>query len=200
MKREATRGIAVFCIAAMLSVLLYCACQLWPESVFALLAPGNDSVWELSKIALWPPLLAALAVHIRKSSRGSLGAYLMVPAALPVALLFVLWFLRMVCGICSGAVDLAAALMLLAVGDAVAFSLREATFLRRILPMIAAILLIWIGLYIPSAGAHDVRTGGDGCFWETRRIRQENPSTSCFCWDGGVCAEPWLRFGECALW
>ena len=164
MKREAARGIAVFCIAAVLSVLLYCACQLWPESVFALLAPGNDSVWELSKIALWPPLLAALAVHIRKSSRGSLGAYLMVPAALPVALLFVLWFLRMVCGICSGAVDLAAALMLLAVGDAVAFSLREATFLRRILPMIAAILLIWIGLYT----AFTLRAPALGIFLEVR--------------------------------
>ena len=60
--------------------------------------------------------------------------------------------------------DLAAALLLLAVGDAVAFSLREATFLRRILPMIAVILLIWIGLYT----AFTLRAPALGIFLEVR--------------------------------
>ena len=85
--------------------------------------------------------------HVPLRDKSSLCAYLMVPAALPVALLFVYWFLRMVCGICSALVDVVVWICLLAVGEATAHSVRQTAFAGRALPMVGMLLLIWAFSY-----------------------------------------------------
>ena len=95
----------IFLTTVAIAVVLRCAWEVWPGTLLGLFAPRNTSVWELSKIGLWPGIAAAVLYHVPLRDKSSLCAYLMVPAALPVALLFVYWFLRMVCGICSGLVD-----------------------------------------------------------------------------------------------
>ena len=91
----------IFLTTVAIAVALRCAWEVWPGTLLGLFAPQNTSVWELSKIGLWPGIAAAVLYHVPLRDKSSLCAYLMVPAALPVALLFVYWFLRMVCGICS---------------------------------------------------------------------------------------------------
>ena len=98
----------IFLTTVAIAVALRCAWEVWPGTLLGLFAPQNTSVWELSKIGLWPGIAAAVLYHVPLRDKSSLCAYLMVPAALPVALLFVYWFLRMVCGICSALVDVVA--------------------------------------------------------------------------------------------
>lgn len=148
MERSVRQCIGIFLTSVAFGLLLRCAHQLWPESILAVLAPRNTSVWELSKIGLWPPLFAALPHHVYRGQKGSLCAYLMVPAAMPVVLLFVLWFLRMVCGICSGLVDMTLWVCFLAVGDCMALSVRKTAFMRQALPMVTAIVLVWACAYV----------------------------------------------------
>lgn len=147
MEHSVRQCLAIFLTSVAFGLLLRCGHQMWPEGIFSVLAPHSSSVWELSKIALWPPLLAALLHHAQREERGSLCAYLMVPAAMPVTLLFLLWFLRMVCGICNGLVDMTLWVCLLAVGDCMALSVRKTVFVRRALPMVAVIVLVWVCAY-----------------------------------------------------
>ena len=147
MDRSAGRCAVIFFIVVALGVLLRCAYQMWPDSVLMLLAPRNDSVWELSKIALWPGIAAALLGHLGCRDKGSLCAYLMVPAAMPVALLFIYWFLHLVCGIANGLTDTAIWVCLLALGDAMALSIRKTAFAKQALFMVCMILFVWIFAY-----------------------------------------------------
>lgn len=102
MDRSVRQCGGIFLTTVAIAVVLRCAWEVWPGTLLGLFAPRNTSVWELSKIGLWPGIAAAVLYHVPLRDKSSLCAYLMVPAALPVALLFVYWFLRMVCGICSG--------------------------------------------------------------------------------------------------
>ena len=138
----------IFLTTVAIAVALRCAWEVWPGTLLGLFAPQNTSVWELSKIGLWPGIAAAVLYHVPLRDKSSLCAYLMVPAALPVALLFVYWFLRMVCGICSGLVDMTLWVCFLAVGDCMALSVRKTAFMRQALPMVTAIVLIWACAYV----------------------------------------------------
>ena len=137
----------IFLTTVAIAVALRCAWEVWPGPLLGLFAPQNTSVWELSKIGLWPGIAAAVLYHVPLRDKSSLCAYLMVPAALPVALLFVYWFLRMVCGICSALVDVVVWICLLAVGEATAHSVRQTAFAGRALPMVGMLLLIWAFSY-----------------------------------------------------
>ena len=147
MDRAARQCVGIFFLTIAFAAALWCAYQIAPNRWTGLFFPQNRSVWELSKIALWPCMAAVLLCHAKNPERGSLCAYLMVPAALPVALLFVYWFFHMVCGICSSLLDAVIWLILLAVGDLTALSLRKTPFMRRGIAAVCALLGIWIVLY-----------------------------------------------------
>ena len=147
MDRSVRQCGGIFLTTVAIAVVLRCAWEVWPGTLLGLFAPRNTSVWELSKIGLWPGIAAAVLYHVPLRDKSSLCAYLMVPAALPVALLFVYWFLRMVCGICSGLVDAVVWVCLLAVGEATAHSVRQTAFAGRALPMVGMLLLIWAFAY-----------------------------------------------------
>ena len=77
----------IFLTTVAIAVALRCAWEVWPGTLLGLFAPQNTSVWELSKMGCGPALpLRCSIMPLRDKS--SLCAYLMVPAALPVALLF----------------------------------------------------------------------------------------------------------------
>ena len=148
MDRSMRQCVGIFLTTVAIAVVLRCAYQVAPSAWLGLFAPRNSSVWELSKIALWPCVTAVLLYHVGRWEWGSLCAYLMVPAALPAALLFVYWFLRMVCGICSGLLDAAVWVCLLAAGDMMAMSLRKTSFMQRGMFMVCVLLGIWAFVYI----------------------------------------------------
>ena len=147
MDRSVRRYAGIFFTAAACGAALCWAARMWPDNAAAWFAPRNTSVWELSKAALWPGIFAALLWHVPCREKGSLCACLMVPAAMPVALLFVYWFLHLVCGMGIGAADTAIWLLLLAVGYAMAFSIRNTAFAKQALAMVCMILFVWICAY-----------------------------------------------------
>lgn len=147
MDRSMWQCVGIFLTTVAIAVGLRCAYQMVPGTWLGVFAPRNTSVWELSKIALWPCVASALLYHVGRWERGSICAYLMVPAALPVALLFVYWFLRMVCGICSGLLDAVVWVCLLAAGDMMALSLRKTSFMRRGMFMVCVLVCIWTFAY-----------------------------------------------------
>ncbi len=147
MKYSVRQCTGIFLTTVAVGAALRCVYQVAPGTVLGLFVPVNESVWELSKIALWPAVAAVLLWHIRCRDRKSLCAYLMVPAALPVALLFVYWFLRMVCGICSGLLDAAVWVCLLAVGYLTAHALRRTQFASQALFMVCVLLFVWAFVY-----------------------------------------------------
>lgn len=147
MDRAMRQCVGIFLTAVAFGVLLHCGLKLHPGSMLCFFAPQNESVWELSKIALWPGIFAALLHHIGQWERGSICAYLLVPAALSVALLFVYWFFHLVCGICSGLLDAAAWVALLAAGCITAKSLKDTAFARQGLFMTVLLLCVWACAY-----------------------------------------------------
>lgn len=147
MDRAVQQCAVVFLMTVGVAVVLRCAYQAAPGVLLGLFAPQNSSVWELSKIGLWPCLAAALLGCAPRWGRQSLCAYLMVAAALPVALLFVYWFFHLVCGICSGLLDAAVWVCLLAVGDMVALALRKTGRMDRCAVMAWALVGIWAFVY-----------------------------------------------------
>lgn len=147
MDRAMRQCVGIFLTAVAFGVLLRCGLELHPGSMLRFFTPQNGSVWELSKIALWPGILAVLLHHIGRWERGSICAYLLVPAALPVALLFVYWFFHLVCGICSGLLDAAVWVALLAAGCITAKSLKDTAFARQGLFMTILLLCVWVCAY-----------------------------------------------------
>lgn len=137
----------IFLTTVAIAVALRCAWEVWPGTLFGIVCTaehqcvGTVENWAVAGIA------AAVLYHVPLRDKSSLCAYLMVPAALPVALLFVYWFLRMVCGICSALVDVVVWICLLAVGEATAHSVRQTAFAGRALPMVGMLLLIWAFSY-----------------------------------------------------
>lgn len=84
MKR--TFRIAALC-AALAGTALHFLYDLWPNPLFALLAPVNESVWEHQKLLLYPTLAAALVLSRRIASKRALAsafaaAVLLMPLAL----------------------------------------------------------------------------------------------------------------------
>lgn len=148
MNQNFRQCIGIFLTTVAFGVLLRCGYQLYPHSLLRLIAPCGTSVWELTKIALVPSVLSTLLYHIGRHDRGSLCAYLMVPAAMPAALLFIYWFLRMVCGICSGLLDTSIWIALTAIACLTASAVRETDFARRALFMVCMILFVWFFVYI----------------------------------------------------
>lgn len=147
MDRSFYRCVGIFLTTVIFGVALRCGASLWDGLLPELFAPRNTSVWELSKIGFWPSVAAVLLWHIGRRDRAGLCAYLMVPAAMPVALLFVYWFLHLVCGICSAVLDASVWVCLLAVGNFTAMSLRTSGFARQALAMVCVIVLLWAAVY-----------------------------------------------------
>lgn len=54
----------IFLTTVAIAVALRCAWEVWPGTLLGLFAPQNTSVWELSKIGLWPGIAAAVLYHV----------------------------------------------------------------------------------------------------------------------------------------
>ena len=147
MNRSMGQCIGIFLTTLILGAFICYGYEKWPDGIFAFCAPQNTSVWELSKIAIWPCVLAIFLWHTRRWEKGSICAYLLVPAALPVALLFVYWFLHMVCGICSPILDTVIWILMLITGYLTATVLGDTAFAKQALPMVCMLVFVWICMY-----------------------------------------------------
>ncbi len=58
MNRSMGQCIGIFLTTLILGAFICYGYEKWPDGIFAFCAPQNTSVWELSKIAIWPCVLA----------------------------------------------------------------------------------------------------------------------------------------------
>ena len=119
MKRETIRPICYFALTALAGCGLHFLYDWSPNVLFAMLSPVQESVWEHGKLIFWPMLAAALLyTHRDKNQRA--GWYLGLLTAQGLLLLFG-WVYHVRMERMSLPVDIAAFVVILALGFAVAF-------------------------------------------------------------------------------
>lgn len=153
MKRNGYIRIAIyFVITGLVGTGLHFLYDLSPNVLFAALAPVNESVWEHSKLIVWPMLAAGL-IYTRKDKEERGSWYLGILTGWALLMLFG-WTVNIRMGIISAPLDIAAYYVILALGFATALWVGASKRWRGVLLLavgILAALLVVCTFRTPSA-------------------------------------------------
>ena len=159
MKRENRILLIVFVLTALAGCGLHFLYQWSPNLLFAVLSPVRESVWEHLKLVYWP-MLAALLLYTRRQKEQRAGWYLGLLTVGALLLIYGwVYNIRMVGA--NLAVDIAAYVVILALGFAVALWIPVTKRWRSPLLMLTGVLAVLVVV-----------------FTFTRRIRCSSPTWS----------------------
>ena len=138
-KQNWVRNLIYYAVAAGLGFGIHFLFDWSPNLLFAVLSPVSESVWEHSKLVIWPLLIVGLIyTHKDRKQRGSW--YLGILAAWALILLYG-GIVNIKMGIISMPVNIAAFLIILALGFLVAVTV-------DVPPSWNAMLLVAVGVLI----------------------------------------------------
>lgn len=146
MKRNGYIRIAIyFVITGLAGAGLHFLYDLSPNVLFAVLAPVNESIWEHSKLIVWPMLAAGL-IYTRKNREERGSWYLGLLTGWALLLLFG-WTVNIRMGIVSMPVDIAAYFVILALGFATALWVGASKRCRGVLLLAVGILAVLLVVF-----------------------------------------------------
>lgn len=145
MKRENIRLLIYFIITALVGCGLHFLYEWSPNLLFAVLAPVRESVWEHLKLVFWP-LLAAALLYTRKE-KGLRAAWYLGVLVASVLLLLYGWVYNVRMRQASLPVDIAAFVLILALGFAVAVWIEVAPRWKGALLLAVGVLALLIVIF-----------------------------------------------------
>ena len=141
MPRLSGKLLTAFVAVTLAGACLHFAHDFFPNPVFALIAPVNESIWEHLKIIYWPFLVGAL-VLCRREGRDSLGPWLLALLAICAAMLAVGYLYHVTAGGDSVAFDIGLYVLLMGVGFLLAAAFNRPAVRQRT----ALLLLLTVAL------------------------------------------------------
>ena len=142
MKRENRILLIVFVLTALAGCGLHFLYQWSPNLLFAVLSPVRESVWEHLKLVYWP-MLAALLLYTRRQKEQRAGWYLGLLTAGALLLIYG-WVYNIRMAGANLAVDIAAYVVILALGFAVALWIPVTKRWRSPLLMLTGVLAVLV--------------------------------------------------------
>ncbi len=150
------RYVLAFVLTALAGTGLHFLYDLWPNPLFGLIAPVNESVWEHLKLLFWPFLAVSWYLARHTGNFSAAGAHLSAALLMPLWLLGVYYLLRSGFGITGLAVDIALYYLTLAAGFVYALAHRNAPRFGRAAGTLAMLTAIWAScLLVFSIAAPD---------------------------------------------
>lgn len=145
MKRENRILLIVFVLTALAGCGLHFLYQWSPNLLFAVLSPVRESVWEHLKLVYWP-MLAALLLYTRRQKEQRAGWYLGLLTAGALLLIYG-WVYNIRMAGANLAVDIAAYVVILALGFAVALWIPVTKRWRSPLLMLTGVLAVLVVVF-----------------------------------------------------
>lgn len=145
MKPEEKKLLAAFVLTALAGCGLHFLYAWSPNLLFAVLSPVRESVWEHLKLVYWP-MLAALLLYTRRDKESRAGWYLGLLTACGLLLLFG-WVYNIRMAGASTVVDIAAYVVVLALGFAVARCIPVSGRWRSPLLLLVGVLAVLVVIF-----------------------------------------------------
>ena len=144
-ERENRILLIVFVLTALAGCGLHFLYQWSPNLLFAVLSPVRESVWEHLKLVYWP-MLAALLLYTRRQKEQRAGWYLGLLTAGALLLIYG-WVYNIRMAGANLAVDIAAYVVILALGFAVALWIPVTKRWRSPLLMLTGVLAVLVVVF-----------------------------------------------------
>lgn len=131
-----------FIVTTLVGIALHFLYDLWPNPLFAIIAPINESVWEHLKLLFWPFLAAGWTLYAADRRMSMLGAVMAAQLLMPVLLLGVYYTLLAGFSLSADVINILLYVIVLAVGFWFVYTHRNSGKLARaagVLTMLVAV-------------------------------------------------------------